>query len=169
MSQGVRRLHLLMPLLLLPLLLGGCVDRMLIIRSDPPGARVFVDGRDLGTTPTEVPFEHYGTREVMVRMEEIELRGERALAPQTRMVEVSAPWYQWFPFDLFSEFLYPGTIVDAREVMFTLEPHDADDLGERFREKARARGIRLPFDPAPDSTAPIEEGASPPADTPDRP
>jgi hypothetical protein len=40
---------------------AGCsTRRVLTIRSDPPGARVWVAGVDRGTTPVDVPFVHYG-------------------------------------------------------------------------------------------------------------
>ena len=54
------------------LLCSGCVERALVIRSEPAGARVFIDGIDSGTTPIRVPFDFYGTRDVLVRMEEDE-------------------------------------------------------------------------------------------------
>ena len=140
--------------ILLLALLPGCVERALMIRSDPPGAKVFVDGTEVGTTPAEIPFDHYGTREVMVRMEGAE-RGEQALAPETRLVKVSAPWYQWFPLDLASEFLWPGTIHDEHVIEFTLEPHDVETLRARFAESAGERGVLLPLD---------TPAAAPPAD-----
>ena len=41
---------------------SGCVYRRLIVRSDPPGARVLIDGQEVGYTPTGIPFTYYGTR-----------------------------------------------------------------------------------------------------------
>lgn len=140
--------------------LPGCVERVLLVRSDPPGARVFLDGEDVGTTPARIPFEFYGTRELMVRMEETDKRGERSLAPETRLVKVRAPWHQWFPFDLATEFLWPGTIVDEHVVEFTLEPRDYDTWRANYEEGARARGIRFPTDPPP----PEDGGSPPPSD-----
>jgi len=143
-------------------LAAGCVERALVVRSDPPGAMVFVDGREIGTTPARLPFDHYGTREVMVRMERREPTGdETPLAPVTRMVELDAPWYQWFPLDFVSEFLWPWTVVDERFVEVALVPHTHAELLDRFQTSARARGIRLPLDPSP--TAADGEGASDPA------
>jgi hypothetical protein len=137
-------------LALLLVLLPGCVERALVVRSEPPGAKVFVDGKEVGTTPVRVPFDYYGTREVMVRMEETaDLRGERALAPETRLVKISAPWYQWFPVDLVTEYFWPGTIHDDHELDFALIPHDADTLRAQFEDRAREHGLRMPFDPRP--------------------
>jgi len=51
------------------LLLPGCVERKLLIRSDPPGAVVLVNGAHAGTTPTEIVFQNYG----VVRLEVLPL------------------------------------------------------------------------------------------------
>ncbi len=121
--------------------LTGCVERALLIRSEPSGARVFLDGKDVGTTPTRVPFDFYGTREVMVRYEPTE-RGEGpAYAAETRLVPVRPPWFQWFPIDLFAEFVWPGTMVDEQVIEFTLVEHTAEELEEAFLETARAHGL----------------------------
>ncbi len=141
--------------------LPGCVERALVIRSDPPGAKVFVDGSEVGTTPAQISFDHYGTREVMVRLEGTE-RGDDAFAPETRLVKISAPWYQWFPLDLASEFLWPGTIRDEHIVDFALEPHDAETLRARFAERAGERGVRMPLETPAKEPPPDEAGESPP-------
>ena len=79
--------------------LCGCVERWLFIRSDPAGARVFVDGRDRGTTPVELPFDHYGTREILLRLKDHD--------SAVHIVKLDPPWYQWFPIDFVSEHLWP--------------------------------------------------------------
>ena len=94
---------------------AGCVERKMIVRSDPPGAAVYVDGERKGvTTPDglEVGFESYGTRTVVVRGE--------GYVPLVRQAELEVPWYQVFPLGLFSDLLWPGTIVDAHPVSVTL-------------------------------------------------
>ncbi|MDE0959173.1 MAG: PEGA domain-containing protein [Planctomycetota bacterium] len=127
-------------------ILPGCVERSLSIRTDPPGARVFVDGVDVGEAPVSLPFSHYGTRDVLVRMEEDDQRGVRSLAPQQRRVHLSPPWYQRFPIDIVSEVLWPGTIQIAYDELFVLEPQDLDALSERFRATAREHGVIGPLD-----------------------
>lgn len=37
---------------------GGCVERTLLFTSDPSGAHVTVNGKDVGLTPVKVPFVH---------------------------------------------------------------------------------------------------------------
>lgn len=91
----------------LPGMLSGCVERTLMLRTDPPQAEVWVDGRHRGTTPVAVPFESYGTREVVAR--------KPGHVPARVEVELSPPWWQLPPFDLFTDLLWPGTIEDRHE------------------------------------------------------
>src|SRR5439155_330400 len=46
-----RRSMLLLSAALVSLLGEGCVYRRMIVRSDPPGARVIIDGQEVGYTP----------------------------------------------------------------------------------------------------------------------
>jgi len=133
------------------LLCSGCVERALVIRSEPAGARVFIDGIDSGTTPIRVPFDFYGTRDVLVRMEEDEKRGERSLSPIRRNVKLTPPWYQRFPLDFVSENLWPGKLTVIHEEVFVMEPQDLDALSERFRDTARGFGVASPLDDPEDS------------------
>ena len=41
---------------------SGCVERRLTIRSNPPGALVYVDDYTIGVTPVSTSFIYYGTR-----------------------------------------------------------------------------------------------------------
>ena len=98
-----------------------------------------------GALPIGFPFDFYGTREVMVRWEPAEMGGT-SYAPETRLVDVSAPWYQWFPVDLIAEFAWPGTIVDEHLVEFTLREQSFTEIEERFEADARAAGLTFPKD-----------------------
>ena len=92
----------------------GCVHRRLTIRSQPDGARVFVDGKEAGFTPTAVEFTYYATREVRLVKPGFET--------QTRKVRLAPPWYQLPPLDFLSDNFSPGSVADRREVRFTMEP-----------------------------------------------
>ena len=81
-----------------------------------------------------------------VRWEPVERGVGDPLKPETRLVEVSAPWYQWFPIDLVAEFLWPATIVDEHVFDFTLSPISASELEAEYREAARERGLLFPTD-----------------------
>ena len=100
----------------------GCVERWLYIRTEPVGAQVFVDGQDVGPSPARVSFDHYGHREILVRAQNH--------TSKSAIAHVHAPWYQWFPFDLVSEHLWPWTLVDQHNIVVKLDPVDTDALLE---------------------------------------
>ena len=100
---------------ILSLLTLGCLERKLLIRSDPPGAKVYLDGKFIGQTPTETSFYFYGTREVTLHKEGYEIYREK------RKIEI--PFYQIFPLDFVSEFLIPFTIKDHHRLQYPLKPH----------------------------------------------
>lgn len=137
----------LVVLALLPLL-AGCVERKMMIRSDPEGAPAWVDEEPVGTTPVEVPFEHYGRRRIRVGPITDEAGSVQYLEAE-RMLETVPPWYELFPLDFFSEVLWPGTLVDkhridvqlsAPEERFQLRGVDAArevrDEAEKYRRKS---------------------------------
>lgn len=96
------------------LLPTGCVRRRLAVRSNPPGALVFVDNQQIGTTPCSVDFTYYGTREI------------RLVKPGFETLTVNQPipmpWYQIPPIDFVSENVMPNKIEDHRTVAFDLQP-----------------------------------------------
>lgn len=94
-------------------LLGACVERRLFIKTDPPGALVRVNGRELGRSPAEWRFDHYG--EVLV---EAELDRHHAVQ---KVVELKAPLREWVLGGIFTDVLWPGTIHDDHEVLLKLE------------------------------------------------
>ncbi|MEK6261288.1 MAG: PEGA domain-containing protein [Planctomycetota bacterium] len=92
----------------------GCVSRRLMVQSNPPGAMVLLEGKEVGYTPTGVDFTYYGTRELTLIKDGYETK--------TQLVPVRAPWYQWPVIEFFSDNLLPGRITDRRDVQFELEP-----------------------------------------------
>ena len=141
-----------LPLLAAPLCclaLGACAtDRQLLVETTPPGALVRLDDEELGTTPLEVPFVHYGTRKLTLELEG-HLLVERDLV-------VDPPWYLRFPLDLVTEVLLPFGWEDHRAVAVALVPVPAT-IAEDEYETVRARAEVL-------RTA----GGSPPAGLPPR-
>jgi hypothetical protein len=83
---------------------AGCVVREMFIRSEPPGARVFIDAEEKGVTPYAVRFTFYGEREVVLRKE--------GYLSAKRVVSTPTPWYEYFPLDFVSEILLPIPIKD---------------------------------------------------------
>ena len=135
-------------LAVLGLALAGCVEKKMLIRSEPPGAPVWVDEAPVGTTPVDYRFEHYGRRRI--RIGPIRDASDKATHLMTeRVVEIEPPWYEKFPVDFFYEVLWPGLIVDEHLVEMKLTPaaqqptptgqqRAKEVLGEaeQFRQKA---------------------------------
>jgi hypothetical protein len=70
--------------------LPGCVRRRMTVRSNPPGALVFVDDQEVGTTPVSTGFTYYGTRKIQLMKDGFEtLTVKQTFHP---------PWYQFTPF-----------------------------------------------------------------------
>lgn len=88
--------------------------RRLTVHSNPPGALVYVDKQQIGTTPCSVDFVYYGTREI------------RLIKPGYETLTINqpipTPWYQFPPIDFFSENLVPYKIRDNRTVAYNLQP-----------------------------------------------
>jgi len=130
-----------LPLLFLPLAFTGCVERLLSIRSEPSGAEVFIDGERRGSTPHVERYSFYGGREVTLVK-----KGYRS---HRKLVELNAPWWQIFPFDLLTDVVIPFTITDRVELDIVLEkePPAAEALGETLKRAEEAREkSRLPAD-----------------------
>lgn len=127
----------LIVLALLPLL-AGCVERKMMIRSEPAGAPAWVDEEPVGQTPVEVPFHHYGRRRIRVGPILGEEENVKYLAAE-RMLETVPPWYELFPLDFFSEVLWPGTLVDTHQIEIHLS---APEERYQLRGLDAAREVR---------------------------
>jgi len=95
----------------------ACVERLVKIDTEPAGVAVLVNGRSAGTTPLEFPFVYYGSYRVDVWKEGYE--------PWSGVLDVSPPWYQYFPFDLIAENLDPFTHWDVHQHTIQMEPLSA--------------------------------------------
>jgi hypothetical protein len=138
MNRHLKR-RLLLAAFVGPLCLGaGCVERLLQVRSAPPGARVYLNGEEIGQTPCDHPFSFYGTVDVTVRAP--------GYLSQRQLVSLSPPWYQFFPMDFVTDVLVPLTIQDLHRVSVELresspsegDPEARRDL-DRRAEEMRAR------------------------------
>ena len=96
------------------LLQTGCVRRRLMVRSNPPGAMVYVDNQPIGTTPCATDFVYYGTREIRL----VKAGYETLTVNQP----LPAPWYQIPPLDFVSENIVPRKIQDYRTASFNMVP-----------------------------------------------
>jgi hypothetical protein len=128
---------------------NGCVRRRLNVRTNPPGALVYVDNQQIGTTPCSVDFTYYGTREI------------RMIKPGYETLTVNqpipAPWYQIPPLDFVSENLVPTRIRDNRTVTFDLAPQiivPTEQLLDRANQ-LRQETVQFPVAPAAAATPAI--------------
>jgi len=107
--------------------------------SNPPGASVYLDGKEIGRTPFSTNFTHYGKREFRVVKQGYETK--------TELISVPAPWYQWIGFDFISEVLLPGKLTDHKYYEFDLQPErivpnsEIVTRAEEFRQTAHADGL----------------------------
>ena len=121
-------------LLALCVCLLGCVRRRMTIRSNPPGALVYVDDYEIGTTPISTPFLYYGERKIRLVKD-----GYQTL---TVMQPVPAPWYEIPPLDFVSENLVPGEIRDQRDLSYQLVPQAVVPTEQLLGRAEELRGGR---------------------------
>lgn len=106
-----RRLGRQGPVCLLALLGAGCVQRIIAINSNPPGALVYLNDLEVGRTPMSKEFLWYGDYDVVLRRDGYETLKTHAPVP--------APWWQWIPIDLLAE---PLPLRDVHRFTFQLQP-----------------------------------------------
>ena len=123
--MSVRARSAFLGLIIVGLFAIGCVERKLHIRSEPPGVIVQVNGREVGRTPLEWPYEHYGVLRVNARRP-----GYHAIELEHRL---KVPWYQRPVLDFFADILWPGTIRDDQYLDLRLKP-----VPERTKEEDKA-------------------------------
>jgi hypothetical protein len=143
---------------------SGCVQRRMTVRTNPPGALLYVDDYEIGTTPVSLPFTYYGTRKIRLVKD-----GYETL---TVMQPIAPPWYEILPIDFVAENCIPGQIRDQRTLDYQLRPQTVvptDQLvcrAEELRRGMHAAGGIAPSaagSPAPPGpAAPGPAGAGPP-------
>src|SRR5262245_856487 len=111
---------MLLGILLLSLCHLGCVQRRMTIVSDPPGAVVFVNGRQVGATPVDVPsdlFIYHGDYEIQLWRDGYEpLRVQQPIPPH---------WYEYPFVDFLADHVWPWNVHDRRVVSFQMVPFRA--------------------------------------------
>ena len=110
-------------IVLTTLLTCGCVERKLMINTEPEGALVYLNDEEIGITPVTIEFSWYGDYRVR-----IEKQGFETLNTHRKLV---GPLHDRFPFDFMADFLWPQRIVDSYEWEFKLteyQPPERDDL-----------------------------------------
>jgi len=114
-SPAARRLILALAAVHL-LFATGCVRRRLTVRTNPPGAQVFVDDQEIGTTPCSAAFVYYGTRKITVMKD--------GYKTETIFQKIPPPWYEFPLLDFVVENAVPREIRDERVVDVQLSPQE---------------------------------------------
>lgn len=131
----------------------GCVHRRMTIRSNPPGAVVYVDDYEIGTTPVSTDFTYYGTRKIRLVKDGCETL--------TVMQPIRAPWYEITPLDFVFENFWPAEINDHQVFDYQLTPQmivPTDlllDRAEGLRAQSRANLAAIPPEEPPGEAPPV--------------
>ena len=129
MTHPPRRLAITLPCLCL-LLGGGCVQRIMTVKSDPPGALVFMNGQEVGRTPLSQEFLWYGNYDVVLRLDGYETLKTNAAVP--------APPWQYIPIDLITDMM---PLTDEHVLNYTLTPTPPADPAELLSNAQQTRGM----------------------------
>ena len=97
--------------------LSGCVKRNLYIKSDPAGATVYFNEKEVGETPLDYDFMWYALHRVKLEKEGFE--------PIEEFISIRTPLYLWLPLDLIIH-LIPFTFEDNRELSYVLTPMEEE-------------------------------------------
>lgn len=130
----------------------GCIRKRMTVRTNPPGAMVYVDRQPIGLSPVSTNYTYYGTRNFEIVRDGY--RTERFLR------RFNPPWYAIPPLDFVSESLWPFERRDERiiDVQLTPDPvvtNDAlIDSGEQLRLQA-SQGIAVSQPPPVTPVLPI--------------
>ena len=146
------RLGFALALAALAAAMAGCVERRMTIRSNPPGAMVYVDDYEIGTTPVSTSYIYYGTRKIRLVKD-----GYETLTIYQPMPH---PWYQWPGIDFFSENIWPHKIRDERSFMYQMTPAvvvPTDTLLDRAQALREANRSIPAAAPAPVAAPPVME------------
>ncbi len=109
----------------------GCVKRRYTIRTDPPGALVYVNGEEIGTTPISKSYTYYAPREIVLVAD--------GYKTEKIIQDFPAPWWDNALTDFFSENLLPVTLRDEREFGYRMVPAETAAPNDVL---ARAQGMR---------------------------
>ena len=110
------------------------MHRRMTIRSEPSGALVVLDGKEVGYTPYTADFVYYVTRDLTLVKD--------GFKTQSVQIKLDAPWYQVPPLDFVTDNFLPITITNRQEFCFTLQPQDPLQGAEIDALRGRANALR---------------------------
>lgn len=113
------------------LLVAGCVERRMTVRTDPPGALVEIDGTPIGFSPASMSFTYYAPRKIKITHDDYETL--------TVIQDVPPPWWDNWLTEFFTENLWPFTLRDERVFHYVLEPRKAHSTESILRRAEEVR------------------------------
>jgi hypothetical protein len=154
-APGPRAKALVAVALLACVCLPGCVRRRLTVRSNPPGALVYIDDQPIGYTPVSTPYVYYGTRKIQLIKD--------GYKTETVMQRFPPPWYEVPPLDFASENLWPGELRDQRVLDFQLVPQPIVPREQLLSQAENLRAMSRSglVNPLPGSGVPVAPPAQP--------
>jgi len=132
--QWLQYLGLCIPCLL-AVLLTGCVERRMTIRTNVDnqgGALAYIDNQEVGTTPVSTGFTYYADREIRLMKDGYET--------VTLIQPVKAPWWDSLWLEFFTENLWPFMLRDERTFKYDLVPAAGVSTEEVIRRGQQLRG-----------------------------
>lgn len=114
---------------------GGCVRRVIEITSDPDGATVWLNDREVGTTPLEVEIVFYGKYDVQVR--------HLGYEPMTTFGSAKAPVWDTPGLDFIAEII-PASFESRNVWHFAMVPETND--AEALLQRAEALRVQVDTD-----------------------
>ncbi len=126
-------------------MLGGCVERSITVVTSPPGAKVYLNDVEQGTSPAKIPFEWYGVYDVRLRATK-----NIGTPEHPKLVyyylhthkTAHAPWFQWIGPDLIAAIL-PMHFKDDKIWAFIL-PQVPEDSASQLIKNANELKAQLP-------------------------
>lgn len=155
----MHRLFLLFALMIISNISTGCIYRRMTILSEPPGARVFVNNVEVGTTPCNVPtnaFLDHGNYKFTLFKDGFE--------PLEVLQPVPANAYEYPAIDFLAE-ICPVEYRDKRVFTYTLQPvreKSGDELKQQADEFRQRGGGGMFNVPPAVSPPPASQPVSPP-------
>jgi len=115
--------------------LSGCIERRIWIDTDPPGALVWLNDRELGRTPVDVAVVHDGVYDLRIEKD--------GFQPLVTGATAEGPVWDGFPTDFVVELLPVDATVQTRW-RFTLHPREQSDAGLVERAEAMRGSATAP-------------------------
>jgi len=113
-------------------LVSGCVERTITVYSNPPGALVYLNDREIGRTPVTRDFTWYGIYDVTLRKD-----GYQALKTQQTVI---CPIYELVPLDIIAEMMPVIRFHDDKYFSYSLQPLPPTDESALMRRALEMKG-----------------------------